>query len=111
MEDDLAMRPHHYWKFRSALCAICAGEAPLRERLCAAMSSCLVVRSDELPTPVREIYLELEAQTTWKQDGDEREGTLGNTFNAMSDADAKKVAALFVDLFEATLGVAPPVEV
>lgn len=111
MDDDLAMRPYHYWKFRGALSAICAGEAPLRERLCAAMSSCLTVKSDELPIAVRNIFLELEAQTTWKQDGDEREGTLANTFNAMSDADAKKVAGLFVDLFEATLGVAPPVEI
>jgi hypothetical protein len=103
------MRPNHYWKFRAAVVALADGTDPLRRRLLGVLHSCVSVLADDLPEEVRAIYLEIQAQTTWKQDGDPNEGDWANTLAAMSDDDAKRVAGLFVDLFEMTLGVRPPV--
>ena len=96
------MEPYHYWKFRAALDALAGGEAPLRTRILYALMSFAGVRDQDLPEPVREIYLELRAHTTWKIDGDPDQGSWKNTLEAMSDEDAEKVVGLFVKLFEVT---------
>lgn len=102
------MRPYHYWKFRAGLDALAQGDDPLRVRLLHALLSFVGVLERDLPEPVRSTYLELQAQVTWKQDGDPNEGTWKNTLDAMSDQDARTVAELIVKLLEQSIDPTEP---
>ena len=92
--------PYYYWKALAAVEALAKGEGPLRQRILWALRAYAGVLEDELPPPVREVYLELMAHTTWKQDGDPSEGTWANTLAEMSDDDARKVADLIIDVLD-----------
>lgn len=102
--------PYHYWKFRGAVEALVHGEADLRQRILWALTGFAGIRDQDLPGPVREVYLEIQAQVTWSRDGDPAEGTWANTLRAMSDEDARAVADQIVHLYEVTCRMLEPVQ-
>ena len=97
---DIGKRPYFYWKIRAAAEALVEGEGPLRQRILWALASTILLKHDELPADIAEIMLEIRVQATWKQDGDPEDGTFKNTLDAMSDADARKLALLILETYE-----------
>jgi len=94
--------PYFYWKIRAAVETLAGSDAPVRQRIEWALQNLLGLVERELPPEVLPLWLELEAQTTWKVDGTSGEGLWRDTLAAMSDEDARKVTALMVKLLVIT---------
>ena len=95
--------PYHYWKFKAAVDTLAGSEPSLRKRIEYALITMVPVLDHDLDGEVLDLWLELKAQVTWKQDGDPTEGLWRNTLAAMSDDDAQKASETIIRLFEATV--------
>lgn len=102
--------PYHYWKFKAAVDTLAGPEPSLRKRIEYALTTMMPVQDRDLEGEVLDLWLELSAQVTWKQDGDPSEGLWRNTLAAMSDDDARKASETIVRLFEATVRATRPAE-
>lgn len=94
--------PYFYWKIRTAVATLAREDEPLKQRLLWALSELFSVREDQIPPDVLPFWLELNAQTTWRQDGDPGDGAWQRTLDAMSDIDARKAAELLVHVLVVT---------
>lgn len=95
--------PYHYWKFKAAMGCLAGDEPSLKKRIEYALISMVPVLERDLEGEVLDCWKELQAQVTWKQDGDPAEGLWRNTLEAMSDDDVQKASESIVRLFEETV--------